>query len=127
MKCYLCHHSLSYRLLRLVLVFLAVFLSASSFAQQGVIMQFLGLPPLAPKPGYVIGRIVDMQRRPVTNVEIYIGGTTFAGGENVGFTLEPDIDPQTGYFEVRVPDGLYKVHCQFNKATLALGPQTSGS
>jgi hypothetical protein len=85
------------------------------------------LSPLTPKPGCVIGRIVDTQGQPITHIEITIVGTTFANGENVTMALEPDVNPRTGYYEIEVPDGLYRVHASFNKRILALRPQTTTS
>jgi hypothetical protein len=76
------------------------------------------LAPLQPKPGHVIGRIVDTAARPITNVEIQLVGTLNT------LTFEPDVHSRTGYYEIEVPDDLYRIHASFNEATNRMRPQT---
>jgi len=64
------------------------------------------LPALKAKPGYVIGRAVDARGKPLSNVTIFIGGTTFAGGRAAEYSVEV----KNGEYELEVPDGLYYVH-----------------
>jgi hypothetical protein len=84
-------------------------------AVPGLLIFTQGLPPLRPKPGYVRGRVMDMQGRPLTNIEITIVGTLYGGAVNVAQAFEPNIDSRTGYYEIPVPDGIYRVHATFNK------------
>lgn len=76
------------------------------------------LSPLPPKPGHVIGRVVDRQGRAIPNIQIQLVGTLDT------LTFEPDVDPQTGYYEIEVPDDLYRMHAAFNEATNQRRPQT---
>ena len=81
-----------------------------------------GLQPLQPKPGYVIGRILDTQGRPMTNVVLYVAGSVFGGGDpsqEVGGLVNPQINPQTGYYEIKLPDGIYRVTARFDESTTA--------
>ena len=81
-----------------------------------------GLPPLKPKPGYIIGRVVDRQGRPFTNVELYVAGSTFGMGDpfkEFGGRIAPNVDPRTGYYQLKVPDGIYRVSAGFDKETTA--------
>jgi hypothetical protein len=58
----------------------------------------------------------------MTNVQFYIAGSVFGAGdpsEEVGGLVTPNIDPRTGYYERRVPDGIYSVKAGFDEATTA--------
>jgi hypothetical protein len=91
-------------------------------ATRGLVILAQGVPPLRPKPGYIIGRVVDRQGRPMTNVQFYIEGSVFGTGdpfEEIGGTVTPRIDPRSGYYEIRVPDGIYSVKVRFDEATTA--------
>jgi hypothetical protein len=81
-----------------------------------------GLQRLMPKPGHIIGRVLDRQGRPMTNVQIYVAGSVFGAGDpfqEVGELITPRIDPRTGYFEIGVPDGIYRVTARFDERTTA--------
>ena len=92
-------------------------------ATQGLVIMTQGFtPPLRPKPGHIIGRVVDRQGRPMINVQFYIEGSVFGTGdpfEEVGRLVTPRIDPRSGYYEIRVPDGIYSVKARFDQATTA--------
>lgn len=91
-------------------------------ATQGLVILTQGLSPLRPKPGYIIGRVVDRQGRPMINVQFYIEGSVFGTGdplEEVGGLVTPRIDPRSGYYEIRVPDGIYSVKARFDEVTTA--------
>ena len=63
---------------------------------RGMVILTQALPAIKPKPGHIIGRIVDGQRRPMTNVQLYIAGSVFGAGgpfEEVGELVTPNIDP----------------------------------
>ncbi len=61
------------------------------------------LPPLTPKPNFVIGRVTDELGRPIADAEVGIYGTTMAG-ENTRFEVITGAD---GLFSQRVPEGIY--------------------
>jgi hypothetical protein len=88
----------------------------------GFVILAQGLRPLRPKPGFIIGRVLDRQGRPVTNVQLYVAGSVFGRGdplEEIGGLVAPNIDPRTGYFELKVPDGIYRVSARFDERTTA--------
>jgi len=63
------------------------------------------LPVLPPKPGHVIGRLIDLRGQPLRQkVAINIFGTTFAG-QGRAFTIEAT----EGRYEIAFQAGLYKV------------------
>ena len=58
----------------------------------------------------------------MTNVQLYIAGSVFGVGDpfkEVGELVTPNIAPRTGYYEIRVPDGIYRVTARFDEATTA--------
>jgi hypothetical protein len=99
----------------LVVISMLVALPLATLAQNGP-----ALRPLPPKAGHVIGRVVDMQGRPMANIEITVVGTISGA-----LVFEPDLDPRSGYYELEVPDDLYRVHASFNQATNDRRPQTT--
>ena len=106
-------HSSMFKIFPIVMVVLMITTPMNIIAQNGP-----KLSPLPPKPGHVIGRVVDMQSRAILNIEIKLVGTLDT------LTFEPDVDPQTGYYEIEVPDDLYRIHAAFNEATNQKRPQT---
>lgn len=72
-------------------------------------------PQLKPKPGYIVGRIVDNQGRPLLPIEIHVQG--FPVGSPIEYygNFEPTIDRRTGYYEIQVPNGAYRVSPRFKR------------
>lgn len=56
------------------------------------------------KPGYISGRVLDTQGRPLKGAKVYISGTTFAQGQKTNFETTTGAD---GTYSLRVPDGRY--------------------
>lgn len=65
------------------------------------------LTALKPKPGYVIGRCVNMAGRPLANVAIFIKGVTLQGGQRTETFAKTKAD---GSYSMRVPAGMYSVY-----------------
>jgi hypothetical protein len=76
------------------------------------------------KPGYVSGNVLDSAGHPFAlkgaTVEVHCFGTTFAGAKT-SYNIPVDAK---GHYEMRVPDGLYRVLCEaqipFNGETLPI-------
>ena len=66
---------------------------------------------LARRPLYVAGRVLTMQNKPLSNVEIGIFGTT-ARGDRTRFEARTDA---SGQYSLRVPDGIYGVAAYYDK------------
>jgi hypothetical protein len=60
------------------------------------------LPPLKPRPGYIIGRCVDMRGKPLAGVGIRVFGTTQKGGEKTSFETKTNA---AGFYAVKLPAG----------------------
>jgi hypothetical protein len=73
------------------------------------------LPPLRPKPGYIVGRVLTNQGRPLLPMEIHVQGFPTGSVLELAENFSPPIDPRTGYFEIRIEDGAYRVTARFNK------------
>jgi hypothetical protein len=76
-------------------------------AQAGEIhaVERVTLPALPPKPGYVIGRLIDLRGKPLRQrVAMNIFGTTLAGKERA-----VTIEVNQGRYEIALEAGLYKV------------------
>lgn len=61
------------------------------------------------KPHMVVGDILSLDGKPIPNVvtaTVAVVGTTITGGERTGYTVEVN---QAGHFEMKVPDGVYRV------------------
>jgi FKBP-type peptidyl-prolyl cis-trans isomerase len=64
------------------------------------------VPTLQPKPGYVIGCVVNMRSEPLSNVTISVAGTTFPLGLHANY----EVEVENGHYELEVPDGSYYVY-----------------
>jgi hypothetical protein len=95
---------------------------ASQVGQQRIILVQLE-PQLRPKPGYIIGRAVGFGK-PVLALEMTVKG--FPPGSFIEFVerYEPRVDPRTGYYEIRIKDGAYKVSARWNKRARDSFPAT---
>jgi hypothetical protein len=81
--------------------------------------------PLRPKPGYIIGRIIDPKGRPIdAGVIIHVQGSPAARAFEWAGDFTPDIDPRTGYYEIRVEDGEWRVNAKASPELLAMFPAT---
>ena len=69
------------------------------------------LAALKARPLYVVGRVLTMQNKPLSNVEIGIFGTT-ARGDRTRFEARTDA---SGQYSLRVPDGIYGVAAYYDK------------
>lgn len=69
--------------------------------------------PVKIQPGYIVGRVLDTQGRPLAGANVRITGTTFAQGQRTEFDTTTKTD---GTYSIRVPDGRYKAKATFTKA-----------
>ena len=69
---------------------------------------------LRPKPGYIIGRALG-GGKPILALEITVNG--FPTGSPIEYVgqFEPPVDPRTGYYQLKIDDGAYRVSARFNK------------
>lgn len=75
--------------------------------QKPLVPKPLKVAPLLPKAGYVIGRCMNMEGKPLVGVQIFMKGVTLAGGENTETFTKTKAD---GTYSMRVPPGLYAVY-----------------
>jgi hypothetical protein len=61
--------------------------------------------PVKPKPGFIAGRVLDTQGRPLAGASVYVYGVTYTQGQKVNFETQAGKD---GTFSIRVPDGRYR-------------------
>ena len=71
---------------------------------------------IRPKPGYITGRVVDITGHPFVDVEFHVEGSRLPRQLEWYSDFEPTIDPATGYYEIKVEDGAYRVYVRFTKA-----------
>jgi hypothetical protein len=81
-------------------------------------------PPLRPKPGYIIGRAIGSNGKPVLALEITVKG--FPDGSPIEYVeqFEPRVDPRSGYYEIRIEDGAYRISARWNKRARDSFPAT---
>ena len=60
------------------------------------------LPPLKPRPGYIIGRCVDMRGKPLAGVGIRVFGTTQNQGQKTSYETKTNAH---GQYAVKLPAG----------------------
>jgi len=84
-------------------------------------------PPLRPKPGYIIGRIIDPLGRPMdAGVIIHIQGFPVGRQGPVEWAKDvaPAINPKNGYYEIPVEDGDWRVSAKASPELQATFPAT---
>lgn len=82
--------------------------------------------PLRPKPGYIIGRIIEQQGRPITaGVIIHVQGLPADRGLEWAGDFTPTIDLRTGYYEIRVENGQWRVSAKPSAQLQAMFPPTT--
>jgi hypothetical protein len=81
---------------------------------------------LKPKPGYIVGRIIDPNGRPMdADVIVHVQG--FRAGQAFERVADfiPNIDPRTGYFEIPVEEGQWRVSAKASPELQAMFPATT--
>jgi hypothetical protein len=85
----------------------------------------------APRPGFVVGRIMMPDGNPITiagaTITVWISGVSYQSGQNVSFSVNPNPD---GTYAQRVPDGSYRVTARmelpFDGERFRVGLQPNG-
>jgi hypothetical protein len=81
---------------------------------------------LKPKPGYIVGRIIDRDGRPIdAGVIVHVEGFLEGHALQWAANFTPNINPHTGYFEIPVENGKWRVSGKASPELQAMFPATT--